>query len=64
MCPSPWDVEGFLMPCLGDLNQSFSHPSLVDKGTGTLHSVFMSVLFHPLINKIQDFRSWLLQGYL
>lgn len=25
------------------------------RGTGTLYSVFMSTLFHPLINKIQDF---------
>lgn len=31
MSPAPRDVEGFLMPWLGDFVQSFPHPSLVDE---------------------------------
>lgn len=47
-------VEGLLMPWLGELIWSFSHPSLLDEeAAALLHSVFTSVLFsfHPFISK-------------
>lgn len=40
-------VEGFLMPRLGDLVQSFPHLSMVDEeAMAPLDFVFVSVLFH------------------
>lgn len=43
------DLEGFLMPRLCDLVQSFPHPTLVDKEAEVW--IFVSVLLYPLINK-------------
>lgn len=38
------DVEGLLMPWLGELVWSFPHPSLLDEeAAALLHSVFVSV---------------------
>lgn len=48
------DVEGFMMPWLGELVWSFPHPSLPDEeAAALLHSVFVSVLFPfpPFISK-------------
>lgn len=40
-------MEGFLMPRLGDLVQSFPHLSMVDEeAAAPLDSVFVGVLFH------------------